>query len=67
MIQFKNAMNEGPIKARSGSHVMVCVWIADLHASLLFFQKAFETIKEGSIPRNLQFFVLICLYFCQMI
>ena len=28
-IQFKNAMNEGPIRATSGSHVMVCVWIGD--------------------------------------
>ena len=36
------------------------------HASLLlFFQKAFERIKEASIPGNLEFLVFICAYFFQ--
>ena len=34
-----------------------------LHASLLFFQKVFERIMEGCIPRYLEFLFWIRLFF----
>ena len=62
-IQFKNAINEGPIRATSGSHVMVCVWIGDLAC----FAAASFSKRICKNQGTLEFLVLIFFFFCQIV
>ena len=62
-IQFKNAMNEGPIRATSGSHVMVCVWMGDL-ACFVAASFCKTHLKES---RNFGILGFDFLFFCQIV